>query len=460
MHTIVYCVFIETYFKILVLISVVTMCLVFVISTREPDAGGLMLTEKALKDVKLPLTVTRMKERLNEPPILDTVHSNQSNRREQPVQNENASVKQYVPSKAIVHVEDKFNSLPLHDIVYKNESRLNSDRAVFVVPRIAYYDRRLVKDTQRNKVLIIAEIHYEALNTIKACELNGHVSKSVSVLKDDDEKRSGDFTHCYVIVECEGFANTIVIEESTTKLIYKIEGEPFYSRVMTEKPLLLTYADPPQGRLSVVVCSALVGHPERFKDWLKYQDVLAVNFIHLNVDPSFYENATKLYPFLDASLENHFVEMEVWNNIVGDRIPNAGQLWKYQDCLLRYLGIFEYGMFVKVDEFFTPVDPKQKYIHYYINRGFSTKKKKVVIGSASFLVRQMLCLPNPERYKTLRNGNVTSVLSGYKSIVRPEKITVYRIDNVLIRNFPGFISAKASPKIAYFAQNKVTEAYC
>ena len=418
-------------------------------------------TETSLKnaneDAKKEESHVERKE--NEEPQHSIIHINGSRIEKKPAPP--GMLEKMMPKQSAQDVANRhFNDLPLHDMVYKNESRLNSDRAVFVVPRIAYYDRRLVRNKPRNKVLIIAEIHYKALNTIKACELNGHVSESVSVLKDDDEKRSGDFTHCYVIVECEGFAKDLITEDSTTKLIYKKEGDRFYSRVTTEKPLLLTNdgSHPTQGSTSIVVCSTLSGHPELFKEWLKYQDTIGVDFVHFNADKSFYENPTTLInpPYLQESINDHFAQVEVWNDIVGKRIRNAGKDWKYKDCILRYAGIFGHGMLAAVDEFFTPLDPTSMNVNRYLNKQFS----RVNVASVKFDTRQMQCGPIPELRKNLMNGNVTSILSGYASIQGLKKITAHRLNSFLMTNFPGFTSATVSTKYAYFAQNRVTKKPC
>ena len=482
----------------MLLVSIVIVTILLIPNTTKKRLyNEIMLPELKLDEVKLyleevrsrnPEKPTREKQYIsnNEPPIPETALKNaneDAKKKESPVERKENEE----PQHSIIHINGSriekkpgmpermmpkqsaqlqdvanrhFNDLPLHDIVYKNESRLNSDRAVFVVPRIAYYDRRLVRNKPRNKVLIIAEIHYKALNTIKACELNGHVSESVSVLKDDDEKRSGDFTHCYVIVECEGFAKDLITEDSTTKLIYKKEGDRFYSRVTTEKPLLLTNdgSHPTQGSTSIVVCSTLSGHPELFKEWLKYQDTIGVDFVHFNADKSFYENPTTLInpPYLQESINDHFAQVEVWNDIVGKRIRNAGKDWKYKDCILRYAGIFGHGMLAAVDEFFTPLDPTSMNVNRYLNKQFS----RVNVASVKFDTRQMQCGPIPELRKNLMNGNVTSILSGYASIQGLEKITAHRLNSFLMTNFPGFTSATVSTKYAYFAQNRVTKKPC
>ena len=69
------------------------------------------------------------------------------------------------------------------------------------------------------------------------------------------------------------------------------------------------------------------------------------------------------YPFLLESIQNGFVQYDIWNNIVGSRMYNRGQILKYQNCLYRYLGVFEFGMFYNVDDFFIPRLLGHKDIH-------------------------------------------------------------------------------------------------
>ena len=146
-------------------------------------------------------------------------------------------------------------------------------------------------------------------------------------------------------------------------IIYKTTNDMCdYSRVESEKPLIVNTQDgwtvdkvPSKGRHSVVVCTAVFGHPPRFNEWLKYQKTLGVDLVHLAAHPSFFKNATSVYPFLQEALDSGFVRIEVYDDFMGNKVFYYSQLLKYQDCAMQYAGMFEYGIFCDYDDFLNPV---------------------------------------------------------------------------------------------------------
>ena len=182
------------------------------------------------------------------------------------------------PDKLQRPVSRTYQSLEiLHDVSYKTNGG-NSNRSVFVVPRRAYLDDRIVNGEPRNIVVILAEVHDEAFfgKSIRACELNGKRSKKVRVIHEDSVTRwvranFGRTTHRLLMVECLGFDLPSIINGSITKLIYLKDGEKNYSRVETEKPLVLRDKSAFKNKKnSVFVCATVYDHPERLQDWLRY----------------------------------------------------------------------------------------------------------------------------------------------------------------------------------------------
>ena len=358
---------------------------------------------------------------------------------------------------------------PLRDVLYETSGD-NSNRAVFVIPRRAYFDDRIVDGEPRNIVVILAEVHDEAffMKSICACEVNGKRSKKVRVIHEGSftgwVRANHGRTHRLLMVECLGFDLPSITNGSTTRLIYLKDGEKNYSRVETEKPLVLRDKGVFKNN-SVFVCATLYDHPGRLHDWLRYQKTLGVDLVHLNVDISFSENAAKIYPFLNESLHNGFVKMEVWRDIVGKGMFYKGQITKYMDCLYRYIGIFEYGLFYDVDDFFNPVLEDHWDLKYYTSRLFANPK----IGSVCFAWHQMQCAPDESLHNTLRDGNLTSVLSGYK--LKPQLRNVrkcaHRLDAIVYvlihgaeRRFSGYGYRIANESLAYVAHNHIGLQQC
>lgn len=352
--------------------------------------------------------------------------------------------------------------VPIQDIFYTD--RLNTDRSVFVVPRRAYIDNRIVGGKPRNLVMILAEVHDSALSySIAACEIDQNHSKAINLnyelLYTRWVRSYHGGTHRIVLVECVGLDTSSVTNGSSTYLIYRKKGDNYYSRVKTEMPLFIHRMTMKAG--STFACATVYGQPKRLSDWLRYQKTLGVDLVHLNVHTSF---AKEKYPVLNESLLDGFVRMDVWEDIVGERMFYHSQITKYQDCLYRYIGVYEYGIFYDVDDFLNPVLPDHKDIHYYLNREFSDPK----IGTVCFKWVRSLCGPIRTLHKALTTGNVTSILSGHKSVVLKEMKCSHRLNSALListhkshSHLPGAgKKVKVDKHQAYVAHNQMITTDC
>ena len=352
----------------------------------------------------------------------------------------------------------------VQDILY-HTNRSNSDRNVFVVPRRVYYDNRMESGKPRNIVIILAEVHDHALGTILACELDGKLSTSLKVLKENTwwvrHRYPSKYTHFVLAIECIGLPQDAIFNGSVAKLIYKKGGDKLYSRVVSEKPLFLHEGShnpsiPTKGNGSIVMCTTMYGHPDNLDQWLIYHKYLGVERVHFNAHKSFSENASQKYPFYSESLRTGFVQVDVWPDIVGYRNFYHSQILKYHDCLYHHIGMFEYGFFLDYDDFFNPIVPNNTDIHYYFSHFFTYQ-----VGSVCMPWRQMKCGPIKSRVKDVPHGNLTSILSGNKSELRPEKkcahrlnaaqfLAVHNVDKML----PGYRRTFSSATLAYVAHNR------
>ena len=361
---------------------------------------------------------------------------------------------------------------PVEDIIYNRSGEYNSDRSVFVIPRRAFFDTRIVQGKQLNQVVVLAEVHDDATQSIIACEIGGYVSVYVQVETQDAKwirKNEKGYTHRHQLIWCAGLPEESIVNNSIVRLIYRRIDEDFYSRVEAEMPLHLPNHkdnDPltfDRGNGSVVVCSNVFGHPPLFDQWLKYQQTLKVDMVHLSVDISFYENATELYPFLKQALETGFVQMHLWYDILNNRTFYNYQLVKYQDCLYRYIGVFEFAFTSDVDEFVVPVLAEHKDVHFYLQNYFADSQ----VGSLYFSWRRMKCKPIPEKIKALSDGNLTSILSGTTSAWFPNTKCAYRLNGVKVTKvhepqklLPGFTTIWTYKEEIYIAHLRNSAILC
>ena len=353
------------------------------------------------------------------------------------------------------------------DIYYKHGGQ-NDNRSVFIVPRRVYFDNRVYKGKARNVVLILAQVHDDAVEKIVACELNGFYTKSISIIQEDTywvRLRRPGYTHCAIVVECKGLPSESIVNGTFPKLVYKKDEEKYYSLVVSELPLILKSfkSTPAKGKGSIVVCTTMFGHPAKFDHWLKYQKTVGVDGVHLNTDRSFIDSATMVYPFLNESLNNGFVQVDVWNDIIDGRAFYHGQVAKYQDCILRHINVFEYVLIYDADDYFNPRIPDQKDIHYYFDQYFSESSTATVL----LPWRQMTCSPVSKKLETLQDGNLTSILSGYDYSYRADAKCAHRVSGLMfvavhsqLRFLPGYWRVRGNADQAYVAHNRNTNKEC
>ena len=156
--------------------------------------------------------------------------------------------------------------------------------------------------------------------------------------------------------------------------------------------------------------------------------------------------------------------MEEWKYILGNRNYRKDHFLKYQDYAFQYVGVFEYGVFCYYDDFFTPLIPEHKDIHYYVRKLFSSYN----VGTVRVPWQQYRCKPIEEIYKKLPDGNLTKSLSGYDSYRRSQAKAIHRLFALEMLNIhgsdgllPGFNNNTLSdPKLANFAHIRESHKDC
>ena len=352
-----------------------------------------------------------------------------------------------------------------HPVCDKFFKDANGDSDLLVVPRKAYYDNRNAwKPNKGNVVVVLTEMSDVAHGTTTTCEINGHYTDAIDDLKEDTHwvrSRFKGHTHSLVFVFCLFVPKEAIVDGASVKLLHKGKGDSCYSRVETEYPLVVKtdfYAAPKRfgkGPNSVVVCIALFDRPPFFNEWLRYQKDLGPDLVHINADSSFAVNATHDYPFLKEALDSGFAKMEVWRNPLGKKVFWHNEILKYQDCIMRYLGVYQYAFMLDFDDFFNPVLPDHRDMKYYVNRFFKGRPKQ-----ATVYVKWLAYCTYPDMSRVPPNGNLTAAItdytrthrasSGYKGLHRVDGVLYVGIHNSFTR-VQGFYSGNTDPKLSYVA---------
>ncbi len=346
-------------------------------------------------------------------------------------------------------------------ICNKHFKDADGDSDLLVVPRRAYYDARNAwKPGKGNVVVILVEMSDQAFDSVVACDVNGYYTAAMDDLREDTRWVRSNFkghTHSLVFVFCIFVTPEAIVNGASVKLIHKRSSDDCYSRVETEFPLVVRrdYKHFEKGPNSVVICIALFGNPPYFNEWLKYQKHLGADLVHIATDSSFADNATKNYPYLKDALESGFAKMEVWRNPLGKRVFWHSQLVKYQDAMLQYLGVYQFAFMLDFDDFFNPLLPDHKDLHYYVEEFYRDRPKLTTA-----YVKWLNYCESPDLSRVPQNGNITATIKDYTktSKISSGAKALHRIDGVLyvgIHNsfsqVKGFHSSWTDTNLAYAA---------
>ena len=164
---------------------------------------------------------------------------------------------------------------------------------------------------------------------------------------------------------------------SRAAILYKTSPNGIVIPAESERPLLIPIPSIPEqdseestNSYKIAACIAVVyGHPPFLKDWLHYQKVIGVDHVHMITENSFVEHGGLRQQYIIDTVAEGFLSVDVWvtrlrNNV---EIQYHSQMLAYHDCIYRFQGVYDYMLFADQDDFFIPLVPGQKTLHYYID---------------------------------------------------------------------------------------------
>ena len=371
---------------------------------------------------------------------------------------------QLSPASTLKHQPTSSNTSEMfHPICDKYFKDADGDSDLLVIPRKAFYDNRNAwKPDKGNVVVVLVEMSELAHGTISACEINGYYTLASDDLREDTtwiKSRNKYLTHALVFVFCLFVPPSVLINGASVKLIHKGKNDTCFSRVETEfslvvKPNYYSNTTIERGPDSVVICIPLFGRPQYFDPWLKYQNYLGADMVYIAADPSFSVNATIDYSFLKEALDSGFAKMEVWRNPLGKRVFWHSQLIKYQTCIMQYLGVFQYAFMLDSDDFFNPLLPSHKNLHFYVTNIFLNQPKLATAG-----VKWLNYCSVPDLSQIPHNGNLTATLKDHILQTKSSgRKALHRIDGILyvgihtsFTQVKGYYKKYDNGKLAYVA---------
>ena len=246
-----------------------------------------------------------------------------------------------------------------------------------ILPRAAYFDKR---HRGRHKNATVILVHLTRTAKLVACKVNDYLTKAVEVkqlsLNSWLHQKFKDCTHDNVLVVCH---DTPDLNNSKVSIVYKDpENESLFISVESEHNLLVP-KERKSPTLTAMVCTTVFDTPSHFGAWIRYQKTLGVDMVHINAHESFLSSKSFNDTFFLESLKNGFIQLQVWKEYLppGSVFYHSQALF-YQDCLYRYLGVYDYCMCADTDDFLVLRDKKDPDIHSLIKKVFVNEQKQLM----------------------------------------------------------------------------------
>ena len=235
------------------------------------------------------------------------------------------------------------------------------------------------------------------------------------------------------------------------------------SERVVRRPLPRVKPTSPEGvkyGFTVLTCTKVFGdNAPWFIEWLTYQKHIGVDHVHLNVDESFLRDLSKeKMEYVLKEMKSGFLSVEPWVLwlINGKEVYYHNQGLKLEDCAYRFRGTYDFMFILDTDDFFVPRVPGESKVHYYLNQYF----KDPSVGSCK--LRWVEYFPDEflkkEELLSLKDGNVTSLLSDFSHLMQENRKSVHRTETLVdtathfaFKMVNGFQIYEPSVKVAYIA---------
>ena len=246
-----------------------------------------------------------------------------------------------------------------------------------LIIRSVYYDPRPRVPGHDNATVFLVAGSKEILagGLLVKCQLGSTVTSSLAVriLEEGSLSHKEALVDCYDLpVEGTGIRAFLYYQESVSDdQLYTAESEKPFQHV-TSMGLLSSYScnstadncynapvsEPP----TVVACVAMLyyGNPQReeyrlFYKWLDHLEGIGVKHVHILAEHSFLAREGFANPYIFSAVKKYFLSVIFWQSFLNDTdVKNHSKVLAYNDCLYRYIGLYDYILLLDWNYFFLP----------------------------------------------------------------------------------------------------------
>lgn len=248
-----------------------------------------------------------------------------------------------------------------------------------LVVRSVYFDERQ-RYGYHNSCVFMIEVRkhyvYRMAQLITGCLVGGRFTTHFKIHpiyingksgKLADEKPS--LTHVMAMVDCFDIPAK---NGSNATILYRTHVDEFAIPIVSERPLFIPpFHERTNVTNEIIACIAVVyGRPSFLDDWVRYQQEIGVNHVHMIAEDSFVDNGGLKLTHVKEALESGFLSFDIWKVRLktNKEIHYHSQMLAYQDCVYRHQGTYEYMIITDQDDFFVPRYQERQTLNSYVKQ--------------------------------------------------------------------------------------------
>ena len=333
-----------------------------------------------------------------------------------------------------------------------------------VLPLVAFFDSRPRYSHSNSTVLLVQvrDVKRQRYNRVIGCGVDdvrapAYRVKPLFVYRNWIRSNVPNLTHSEAVVTCYDLPSR---NGSKAYVLYRPYRIPYLLKVYSERPVFVPGGLGPMRPWSLVVCTTVYNRPPWLSEWLRYQQTIGVDYIHLYAQQSFIDQGGMSNPELQKLVSSQRLRVDVRNAYLNSsEVYYYSQPLHYQDCLLRFRGVYEFAMLIDTDDFLVPRVPDHPDVHFYLKHLFRDNIASVKLDWVRYFPSCGLTTP-PDK---ILDGNLTHHLATHrcykeyvKSIHRLEYVTEAAVHEVTYL-IPGYKKAIASNSTVYIAHIRKTD---
>lgn len=247
--------------------------------------------------------------------------------------------------------------LPQHGPTYNWHTEYAIATKLLIV-RAVHFDPR-PRNGHSNASVFLVEVANELVkqNLLVECQVGSHVTSSLAVRVLSE----GALTHSPALVDCYD----LPVDSCSQRAFLYFKTSPDDKTIYTaesEKRFNPPSQPAKNGTASIVACLATlsgnnppVSQDHLFYEWVRHFKTIGVDHVHMISENSFLNRGGFVNPYIYEASMDKYLSVNIWTQWLNETdIRDFSKVLGYNDCIYRYLGVYQYALIVDWNTFYIP----------------------------------------------------------------------------------------------------------